>query len=61
MIDRETGNIEYVSYDSYEEMKEEYKKQIEELNHRIEDLEDEIYDLKEQLKKDSLEAPNESK
>ena len=60
-IDNETGNITHVDYESYIEKKEEYEAKSEEANQRIEDLEDEIYDLKEQLKKDSLVAPNESK
>lgn len=53
--DYETGNITYVNYETYEEMKENYENEIEVLKERIEELEDEL-----QTKKDSLVVANES-
>lgn len=41
-IDGETGEIELINYETYENMKEEKDKIIENLNYRIEDLEDEL-------------------
>ena len=68
MIDHETGNITHVSYESYEEMKEDYENQIQKLKYENEDLKDEVEYLKSKLekaleiiKKDSLTAMNESK
>lgn len=40
--DYETGNITYVNYETYEEMKENYENEIEVLKERIEELEDEL-------------------
>lgn len=51
-IDYETGNIEKVSYESYEAMKEEKDNKIEELKQKLEDSEDRIAELEEQLKQE---------
>lgn len=48
-IDKETGNITHVDYESYEAMKEEYENKIEQLEQAFEDLKDEKYQLTEKL------------
>lgn len=68
MIDYETGNITHVTFETYEEMKEDYENQIQKMQYENEDLRDEVDYLKSKLekalaviKKDSIAATNESK
>lgn len=49
-IDNETGNIEYINYETYEAMKEEYENKIEELEQKNEDLEYNVEQVEKQLR-----------